>query len=300
MRRSFTIQTPSSTKSLSGWLINKRSNSRAVPAIATEYLAKILTSQVYEVAIETPLSFAPSLSSSLKNEVYLKREDLQPVFSFKIRGAYNRIAKLSPEARAKGVVTCSAGNHAQGVAMSASKLNINAIIVMPLATPAIKVNAVRRFGGPTVTVKLHGQNYDEAAAEAKRIELEMGLTLVHPFDDSDVIAGQGTIGIEIIKLMNGKRLDAIFICTGGGGLLSGIAAAVKALRPDIKIIGVEADDAAGMTQSLRAGKVVTLPTVGLFADGAAVKTVGNETFKVCHQLVDEMITVQTGIFTTTN
>lgn len=191
----------SSTKSLSGWIINKRPHHREVPAIASEYLAKILTSQVYEAAIETPLSFAPTMSNNLKNEIFLKREDMQPVFSFKIRGAYNKIAKLSPHLRSKGVVTCSAGNHAQGVAMSASKLNINAIIVMPVATPAIKVNAVRRFGGPTVTVKLHGQNYDEAAAEAKRLELEMGLTLVHPFDDPDVIAGQGTIGMEIIKVI---------------------------------------------------------------------------------------------------
>ena len=200
MRRTNFVLNPSSTKSLSGWIINKRTQHREVPAIATEYLAKILTSQVYEAAIETPLTYAPTISNNLKNDVYLKREDMQPVFSFKIRGAYNKIAKLSPELRAKGVVTCSAGNHAQGVAMSASKLNINAIIVMPIATPAIKVNAVRRFGGPTVTVKLHGQNYDEAAAEAKRLEIEMGLTLVHPFDDPDVIAGQGTIGMEIIKV----------------------------------------------------------------------------------------------------
>ena len=185
---------------MSGWIINHRRHDRKVPAIATEYLAKILTSQVYEAAIETPLTYAPTMSAVLKNECYLKREDMQPVFSFKIRGAYNKIAKLSPELRAKGVVTCSAGNHAQGVAMSASKLNIKAIIVMPVMTPAIKVNAVRRFGGPTVTVKLHGQNYDEAAAEAKRLEIEMGLTLVHPFDDPDVIAGQGTIGMEIIKV----------------------------------------------------------------------------------------------------
>lgn len=164
---------------------------------------------------------------------------------------------------------------------------------MPMATPAIKVNAVRRFGGPTVEVKLHGQNYDEAAAEAKRLVIEKGLTLVHPFDDVDVIAGQGTIGMEIIKALNGKKLDVIFACVGGGGLLAGIAAFVKAVRPDVKVIGVEADDAAGMTESLRAGKIVTLPSVGLFADGAAVKTVGSETFNVCRQLVDEMITVQT-------
>lgn len=168
--------------------------------IAREYLPRILTSQVYEAANETPLTFAPNISTILNNEVYLKREDTQPVFSFKIRGAYNSIAKLSSTQRENGVVTCSAGNHAQGVAMSASKLGINAIIVMPIATPLIKVNAVRRFGGPTVTVKLHGQNYDEAAAEAQRLVKEQDLTLIHPFDDSDVIAGQGTIGMEILKV----------------------------------------------------------------------------------------------------
>ena len=206
MRKSNCALSPSSTKSMSGWIINKRPTHGPVPAIATAYLARILTSQVYEAAIETPLQYAPTISGILKNEMYLKREDMQPVFSFKIRGAYNKIAKLSPEIRAKGVVTCSAGNHAQGVAMSASKLNINAIIVMPIATPSIKVNAVRRFGGPTVTVKLHGQNYDEAAAEAKRLEVEMGLALVHPFDDPDVIAGQGTIGMEILKVIKNRQL----------------------------------------------------------------------------------------------
>ena len=279
-----------------GWLVNRapaNTTMRPIPAIATEYLSKILTSQVYEAAIETPLTYVHSLSIATKNDIYLKREDTQPVFSFKIRGAYNKIAKLSPELKSKGIVTCSAGNHAQGVALSAAKLKINATIVMPLMTPAIKVNAVRRLGGDTVIVKLHGQNYDEAAAEAKRLQHEMGLTLIHPFDDPDVIAGQGTVGMEILKLMNGKRLDVIFACVGGGGLLSGIAAYVKAVRPDVKVIGVEADDAAGMTESLRAGMIVTLPHVGLFADGAAVKTVGTETFNVCKQLVDEMITVET-------
>ena len=178
----------------------KQTIDAVTPAIASQYLPKILTSQVYEAAHETNLAFAPNLSTLLKNEVYLKREDTQPVFSFKIRGAYNKISKLSLEQRESGVVTCSAGNHAQGVALSASKLGINATIVMPLATPLIKVNAVRRFGGPTVTVKLHGQNYDEAAAEASRLVKEQGLTLIHPFDDEDVIAGQGTIGMEILKV----------------------------------------------------------------------------------------------------
>lgn len=278
------------------WINNKvkrESVDGTISKTATSYLTKILTSEVYAVANETPLNFAANLSNTINNQAYIKREDTQPVFSFKIRGAYNKIAKLSPELRSKGVVTCSAGNHAQGVALSASKLGINATIVMPLATPSIKVNAVRRFGGPTVTVKLHGQNYDEAAAEAKRLVIENKLTMVHPFDDPDVIAGQGTIGMEIIKSFVGKKLDVVFACVGGGGLLSGIAASIKALRPDVKVIGVEAEDAAGMTESLAAGKVITLPQVGLFADGAAVKTVGEHTFKICNELVDEMITVQT-------
>jgi len=264
-----------------------------ISSSASGYLARILTSQVYEAAVETPLTFAANLSSRIGHHVYLKREDTQPVFSFKIRGAYNKIASLTPEQRQKGVVTCSAGNHAQGVALSACKLGINAVIVMPLATPSIKVDAVRRFGGPTVTVKLHGQNFDAAAAEARKMVHELGLTMIHPFDDAHVIAGQGTIGMEILKLLNGKKLDVIFACVGGGGLLSGIAALVKALRPEVKVIGVEADDAAGMTKSLQAGKVVTLPQVGLFADGAAVRTVGTETFSLCNELVDEMITVST-------
>jgi len=278
------------------WINNKIKNEsidNTISKTATSYLTKILTSEVYAIANETPLNFAANLSNTINNQAYIKREDTQPVFSFKIRGAYNKIAKLSPELRSKGVVTCSAGNHAQGVALSASRLGINATIVMPLATPLIKVNAVRRFGGPTVTVKLHGQNYDEAAAEAKRLVIENKLTMVHPFDDPDVIAGQGTIGMEIIKSFVGKKLDVVFACVGGGGLLSGIATSIKALRPDVKVIGVEAEDAAGMTESLVAGKVITLPQVGLFADGAAVKTVGEHTFKICNELVDEMITVQT-------
>ena len=198
--KSFSTAVTSITRK--GWLVNRSpiQVQKVTPPIATEYLAKILTSQVYEAAIETPLTFAASLSGTLKNDIYFKREDTQPVFSFKIRGAYNKIAKLSPELRAKGVVTCSAGNHAQGVALSAAKLKINATIVMPLATPLIKVNAVRRLGGDTVIVRLHGQNYDEAAAEAKLLQIEMGLTLIHPFDDPDVIAGQGTVGMEILKV----------------------------------------------------------------------------------------------------
>lgn len=265
----------------------------AIPPIANEYLAKILTSQVYEAAIESTLEYAHSLSRETGNKMYLKREDMQPVFSFKIRGAYNKIAKLPKEKLEKGIVACSAGNHAQGVAYSAKVMNIDATIVMPLATPNIKVAAVRRHGGDNVKVRLHGQNYDEAAAEANRLVALEGKTLVHPFDDALVIAGQGTIGIEIIKKMNGKDLDAVFVCVGGGGLLAGVSSALKALRPEVKVIGVEADDAAGMTAALSKGMVVTLPSVGLFADGAAVRTVGDETFNVCKQLVDEMITVST-------
>ena len=214
MRRStlFTSTTVAQV-SKAGWLINRSpiSPNRDIPAIATEYLGRVLTSPVYEAAIETPLSPATNMSNDLNNNIYFKREDTQPVFSFKIRGAYNKIAKLSAEQLAKGVVTCSAGNHAQGVALSAAKLKINATIVMPLATPLIKVNAVRRFGGKTVVIKLHGQNYDEAAAEAKRLEKEQGLTLVHPFDDPDVIAGQGTIGMEILKVRYSLIWCSIYI-----------------------------------------------------------------------------------------
>jgi threonine dehydratase len=257
------------------------------------YLSRILNARVYDAAIETQLQHAKNLSNLLKNTVLLKREDTQPVFSFKIRGAYNKMAHLTQEELSKGVVACSAGNHAQGVALSARMLQCRAVIVMPLATPAIKVNAVRVHGGPTVEVRLFGNNYDEAAAEAVRLKEEEGMTFVHPFNDPHVIAGQGTVGMEILKECVSRPLDAIFVCCGGGGLLAGIAAYVKRVRPTVKVIGVEAQDAAGMTASLGEGKVVTLPTVGLFADGAAVKTVGDETHRVCQALVDDMITVST-------
>lgn len=223
----------------------------------------------------------------------LKREDTQPVFSFKIRGAYNKMAHLNAEQLESGVVACSAGNHAQGVALSARMLGCRAVIVMPLATPSIKVNSVRLHGGPMVEVRLFGNNYDEAAGEATRLSEEEGMAFVHPFDDPLVIAGQGTIGAEILKSCVNRQLDAIFVCCGGGGMLAGIAAYVKRVRPSVRIIGVEAADAAGMTASLKAGKLVTLDKVGLFADGAAVKRVGEETFRVCHELVDDMITVST-------
>ena len=207
----------------------------------------------------------------------MKREDTQPVFSFKIRGAYNKMAHLSPDELNQGVVACSAGNHAQGVALSSRMLGCRAVIVMPLATPVIKVTAVRAHGGPTVEVRLFGNNYDEAAVEAKRLMAEEGMTMIHPFDDPLVIAGQGTIGLEILKSCVSRPLDAIFVCCGGGGMLAGIAAYVKRVRPSVKVIGVEANDAAGMTESLKHGEVTTLENVGLFADGAAVKTIGDET-----------------------
>jgi len=257
------------------------------------YLSRILNARVYDAAIETELQEAKNLSNQLKNTVLLKREDTQPVFSFKIRGAYNKMAHLTREDLLKGVVACSAGNHAQGVALSARMLNCRAVIVMPLATPSIKVNAVRVHGGPKVEVRLFGNNYDEAAEEAKRLQKEDGLVFVHPFDDPYVIAGQGTIGMEILKECVSRSLDVIFVCCGGGGMLAGIAAYVKRVRPTVKVIGVEAEDAAGMTASIREGRRVTLDKVGLFADGAAVKTVGEETFRVCNALVDEMITVDT-------
>ena len=255
------------------------------------YLGKILNARVYEIAMETPLQPAPILSGRLGNNILIKREDLQPVFSFKIRGAYNKIAKLPREKLDRGIVACSAGNHAQGVALSASHLGVDAVIVMPIATPRIKVDAVRKFGGDTASVVLHGENYDEAQAEAMRLVESEGRTLIHPFDDPEVIAGQGTIAVEILKQMTGKALDAIFVCCGGGGMLAGIAAYVKRVRPGVMVIGVEAEDAAGMTESLRRGERTTLDTVGIFADGAAVRTVGAETFRICHELVDEMITV---------
>ena len=223
----------------------------------------------------------------------LKREDTQPVFSFKIRGAYNKMAHLTPTELRNGVVACSAGNHAQGVALSARMLQCRAVIVMPLMTPSIKVNSVRVHGGPTVEVRLFGNNYDEAATEAVRLRDAEGMTFVHPFDDPLVIAGQGTIGLEILKKCVSRPLDAIFVCCGGGGMLAGIAAYVKRVRPNVKVIGVEAQDAAGMTASIREGRLVTLDSVGLFADGAAVKTVGKESFRVCKLLVDDMITVDT-------
>ncbi|CAM9229391.1 unnamed protein product [Ectocarpus fasciculatus] len=257
------------------------------------YLNKVLNARVYDVAIDTPLQKAVNMSNDLNNNVFFKREDLQPVHSFKLRGAYNKMSSLPRSALDTGVVACSAGNHAQGVALSARKLNVKAVIVMPLATPMIKVNAVRNHGGPTVSIRLHGMNYDEAAEEASRLVEEEGLSLIHPFDDPEVIAGQGTIGMEILKERNGRALDIVFCCCGGGGLVAGVAAYIKQVRPEVKVIGVEPEDAAGMTLSTKVDQVITLPSVGLFADGAAVRTTGAETFRVARDYVDSMMTVTT-------
>lgn len=254
-----------------------------------DYLERILNARVYDVAQETPLESAPNLSARLRNQILLKREDMQSVFSFKLRGAYNKMAQLSPEALAQGVVASSAGNHAQGVALGASKLGTRAMIVMPTTTPQLKVDAVRARGGEVV---LHGETYDDAYAYARQLEAEKGLTFIHPFDDPDVIAGQGTIGMEILR-QHQKPIHAIFVAIGGGGLISGIAAYVKRLRPEIKIIGVEPVDADGMSQSLKAGKRVRLDQVGLFADGVAVRQVGEETFRLCQQYIDDIILVGT-------
>ncbi|MBI4754747.1 MAG: threonine ammonia-lyase, biosynthetic [Betaproteobacteria bacterium] len=254
-----------------------------------DYLEKILTSRVYDVAIESPLDFAPSLSGRLHNRLLLKREDMQPVFSFKLRGAYNKMAHLSPQSLKRGVITASAGNHAQGVALAANRIGCRAVIVMPVTTPQIKVQAVQARGAEVV---LEGDSYDEAYAHALELEKEQRLTFVHPYDDPEVIAGQGTIGMEILRQHNGP-IHAVLATVGGGGLISGVAAYIKRLRPEIRIIGVEAADADAMAQSLARGERVRLSQVGLFADGAAVKLVGEETFRLCRQYVDEMVLVDT-------
>jgi threonine dehydratase len=257
--------------------------------MADDYLERILLARVYEVARETPLEHAPLLSERLGSAVLFKREDEQPTFSFKIRGAYNKMARLGVDARASGVVAASAGNHAQGVALAARKLGCNSTIVMPLTTPSIKVRAVRALGAEVV---LHGDTYDAAAEHAREISARSGRVFVPPYDDPDVIAGQGTVGLEMLRQRPG-RIDAIFVPVGGGGLISGIAAYVKSLRPEIRIVGVEPADAAAMTRSLEAGRRVELDQVGTFADGVAVKNVGVETFAICRRLVDEMIVVDT-------
>ena len=254
-----------------------------------DYLERILNAQVYDVAIETPLDLAPSLSARTGNRILLKREDLQPVFSFKVRGAYNKIAHLSTEKLKRGVICASAGNHAQGVALAAAKLGCRAVIVMPTTTPQIKIQAVEARGGE---VMLAGESYDDAYAHALGVEKSEKLSFVHPFDDPEVIAGQGTIGMEILR-QHAKPIHAVFCCVGGGGLIAGVAAYIKRVRPQTKIIGVEALDSAAMTRSLKAGKRVRLDHVGLFADGAAVKYVGEETFRLCQAYVDDMVLVDT-------
>jgi len=258
-----------------------------------DYVRNIIDSKVYEVAHETDLQYANSLSKKTGNRVYLKREDQQPVFSFKLRGAYNKMANLSPEQRSNGVCACSAGNHAQGVAYSAARLKISAKIFMPVTTPSIKVDAVKRFSNGYSDVILIGSSYDEAYAATKECQAREKRSLIHPFDDPFVIAGQGTIGMEIIKQCTDENLHAIFCCVGGGGLISGVGTFMKAIKPGIKVIGVEAADAAGMSLSLERGEVSILDQVGIFADGAAVKKIGSRTFAICQDVVDEMITVST-------
>ena len=257
--------------------------------MSIDYLKKILTSRVYDVAIETPLELAPILSARTDNKIYFKREDMQSVFSFKLRGAYNKMAHLSPAQRKHGVICASAGNHAQGVALSAKKLGCRAVIVMPTTTPAVKIDAVKARGGEVV---LFGESYSDAYAHALTLEKKQKLSFVHPFDDPDVIAGQGTIAMEIVRQHSGP-IHAIFVAIGGGGLIAGVAAYIKAVRPDIKIIGVQTTDSDAMARSLKAGRRVTLTDVGLFSDGTAVKQVGEETFRLARQYVDDIILVDT-------
>jgi threonine dehydratase len=254
------------------------------------YLERILRAHVYEVAVESPLEVARRLSARLGVRVLLKREELQPtVFCFKLRGAYNKMAQLSEAQRKCGVIASSAGNHAQGVALAAQRMGVRATVVVPETAPAIKVQAVEALGAE---VRIASGTYDEAQAEAKRLAGEQGLTFIPPFDDPDVIAGQGTIGMEILR-QHPDPITAIFAPVGGGSLISGVAAYVKALRPEIEIIGVEPEDAASMTESLRAGRQIELPHVGVFADGVAVRRVGVETFRLCRELVDDMVLVDT-------
>jgi threonine dehydratase len=260
--------------------------------MSTDYLKKILTARVYDVAFETPLEVAPNLSARMDNQIYFKREDMQSVFSFKLRGAYNKIAHLTPAQLKRGVICASAGNHAQGVALSAKRVGCKAVIVMPTTTPPVKIDAVRHHGGDSVEIVLHGESYSDAYEHAIGLEKKRKLTFVHPFDDPDVIAGQGTVGMEILRQHAGP-IHAIFVAIGGGGLIAGVSAYVKAVRPDIKIIGVQTTDSDAMARSLKAGKRVTLTDVGLFSDGTAVKLVGEETFRLAKLYVDEVITVNT-------
>ena len=259
------------------------------PLQPADYLKKILTARVYDVAHETALEPARNLSRRLHNKVLLKREDQQPVFSFKLRGAYNKMAHLTPEQLSQGVICASAGNHAQGVALGAHKLGCRAVIVMPVTTPAVKIEAVKALGGEVV---LWGDSYSDAYQHALTLEKAQGLTFVHPFDDPEVIAGQGTIAMELLRQHQGP-LDAVFVAIGGGGLIAGVANYIKAVRPEIRVIGVQMNDSAAMMQSVQQGQRVALHDVGLFSDGTAVKQVGQETFRIARDLVDDYVTVDT-------
>lgn len=254
-----------------------------------DYLRRILNARVYDVAVETPLERANELSLRVKNNLLVKREDLQEVFSFKIRGAYNKMVNLSADERDRGVIASSAGNHAQGVALAANKLGCEAVIVMPTSAPSMKVDAVRARGAEVV---LFGESYSDAYTHARELMLERGLTFVHPFDDPDVIAGQGTVGMEILR-QHDQPIHAIFVAVGGGGLIAGIAAYVKQVRPDIKIIGVQHAESTAMKQSLLAGTPIELTEVGLFSDGTAVRRVGDETFRLVEKYVDDLVVVDT-------
>lgn len=257
--------------------------------MTTQYLKRILNSKVYDVAIETSLDVAPGISAKINNTVLLKREDTQPVFSFKLRGAYNKMANLQPEQLRKGVIAASAGNHAQGVALAARNLGCRAVIVMPVTAPQLKVDSVRRLGAE---VELAGDSFNEAYAHACHLQKTQQLTFVHPFDDPYVIAGQGTVAMEILRQVT-RPVDAVFVPVGGGGLIAGVAAYIKALRPEIKVIGVETQDSCVMTRSLEKGGLVTLDDVGLFSDGTAVKLAGTETFRLVSKYVDDMVLVDT-------
>ena len=257
--------------------------------MSQKYIEKILRAKVYDVAIETPLDFAPSLSERLNNQIFLKREDLQSVFSFKLRGAYNKMSLLDEQAKQQGVIAASAGNHAQGVALSAKRLQINALIVMPTTTPEIKIKAVRSMGADII---LYGDSYSESYVHAHQLAEQSGRVFIHPYDDPDVIAGQGTVAMEILRQCTGD-LNAIFVPVGGGGLIAGIAVYTKFVRPDVLIIGVEPDDADCLNRALQADSRVVLDQVGLFADGVAVKQVGAEPFRLAKEFVDEVITVST-------
>ena len=257
--------------------------------MTTNYLKRILTARVYDVAQETPLEPAGLLSQRLGNTVLLKREDMQQVFSFKLRGAYNKMAHLTPEQLSRGVIAASAGNHAQGVALAASRMGCRAVIVMPVTTPRVKIDAVRARGAEVV---LHGDSYSDAAAHAAELQQRDGLTFVHPFDDPDVIAGQGTIAMEMLRQHQGP-IHAMFVAIGGGGLAAGIGAYVKQVRPEIRLIGVQTTDSDAMARSLKAGRRVELHEVGLFSDGTAVKKVGEETYRLCKEYLDDIILVDT-------